>query len=175
MKTRAITGNAVYNRIVEDDWADLVLHLESDLLIKPDFLTKLVETMPEVAGAYSPLIWKWTEKINAYVFYDCWAFRDPDGFMFPHYTKAWYASKHITAFDNDGFMLVSSCGSCVLFRMECLKAGARLTEDEEPNVRVVLASVLRNFIHLDLSLKSFENNIISLPTPSTTIFFNLII
>jgi hypothetical protein len=120
MKTLATTGNAVWDRIAMDGWSDYALMLESDLLYTPDLLARLVWRMPKDAAAIAPMIWVPVgEQMR---FYDIWAFRQ-DGKQFPPYPPAWYAEQ----FGEQPFE-IDAAGSVILFRMDYIKQGARLSE-----------------------------------------------
>jgi hypothetical protein len=120
MKTLALTGNAVWDRIAGDNWADFALMLESDLIFTGDLLTRLVQRIPAEAAALAPMIW--VTEGGQLRFYDIWAFRlNRQGF--PPYPPAWYASRY----DERPFE-VDSAGSVVLFRMDYIRRGARLSE-----------------------------------------------
>ena len=122
MKAVSINGNKGWDAIARDNWGDFALMIESDLLVQPDILTRLIERMPDEADIFAPMIW--IEVGVQHRFYDIWAYRR-GGNMFPPYGPAWYAQKYGTMpFELD------SVGSCVLFRMGLIVDGLRLGESD---------------------------------------------
>jgi hypothetical protein len=122
MKTLAITGNAVWNRIATDGWGEVALMLESDLLYMPDLLRSLIERIPEDAAALAPMIWTPVEEQLR--FYDVWAFRSQDGQMFGPYPPAWFAKEY-----GEAPFEIYSAGSAILFKVDYIRGGARLSEE----------------------------------------------
>lgn len=121
MLTLSVTGNAVWERIAGEAWGDYALMLESDLLYQPDLLRRLVTRLPEGAAALAPMIWMPVE--GQLRFYDIWAFRR-GGEMFRPYPPAWYSQKYgVAPFEID------SAGSAILFGMDCIRRGARLSPE----------------------------------------------
>lgn len=120
MKCLALTGNAVYRRMVADDWADYALMLESDLLYTDTLIHSLLDGFPDDAVGVAPMVWI---KVGPeFRFYDVWAFRN--GKKFPPYTPAWYFNKYGTK-----PIEVDSAGSCILFKMDALRAGVKLSSE----------------------------------------------
>jgi hypothetical protein len=122
MRAVGETGNAAWERIAADAWGDYALMLESDLLYTPDLLRQLLRRKPPEASIFSPMIWITVNGVLR--FYDVWAFR-MGGKMFEPAAPAWYFAR----FGDQPFEL-ESVGSVVLFDMEVITAGLRLTYDE---------------------------------------------
>lgn len=123
MQAVSEAGNAAWERIATDAWGDYALMLESDLLYTPDLLRQLLIRKPTEADIFSPFIWITVN--GALRFYDVWAFRTLDGKLFKPAAPAWYFGRF-----SDAPFEVESVGSVVLFKMEVITGGSRLTYDE---------------------------------------------
>lgn len=122
MQAVARNGNLGWDAIARDAWGDYALMIESDLLIEPDLLRRLIDRRPTKADIFAPMIWIGVE--SDLRFYDLWAYRI-NGKMFQPRPPTWYYSKYgDTPFELD------SVGSVVLFRMALITGGLRLSESE---------------------------------------------
>ena len=120
MKAVSENGNVGWDAIAKDNWGEYALMIESDLLVTPNLLKRLIERMPAEADIFAPMIW--IEVGSEFRFYDIWAFRQ-DFKRFPPTPPSWYANKYgYVPFELD------SVGSCVLFRMKPIIDGLRLDE-----------------------------------------------
>ena len=106
--------------IADQHWADYVLWMESDLIVKPDLIHRLIaHQKPAIAAMI------WVELSPGHPqFYDMWAFR-LNGQMFNPATPEWYA-------DNmpDEAFEVDSAGSVILIEAQAVYDGARFGTKE---------------------------------------------
>jgi len=118
----AVASNAAIDMIAEDDWANLAVLIESDLLYESNLLLQLYLSKPPGKSVISPMVWLRTP--DSYRFYDIWAFRTPMGEHFPLATGDWYSQNY----PHEIFEIESS-GSVVMFEMEVIRAGCRYDGD----------------------------------------------
>lgn len=104
----AKTANIALEIVAKDGWCDLGLHLESDLLFRPDLLKRLTVNRPDDDAVIAPMVW--IQRGNDHRFYDIWAFRMAENEMFPPYPAGWYGAQ----FPKEVFECWST-GSAVLF------------------------------------------------------------
>lgn len=110
--------NAAIDMLERDDWADLAVLIESDLLYEPNLLTELVLSKPIGKSVIAPMIWLRTPE--SYRFYDIWAFRNLPGGHFPLEPVEWYKQYYPQM-----LFEIGSAGSVVMFDTEAIKAGCR--------------------------------------------------
>jgi len=149
MQALSRNGNVGWDKIAADNWGDMAWMIESDLLIHPTLLRRMIERRPAVADIFAPMIWI---AVNGGIrFYDLWAYRK-NGEMFRPTPPAWYVARY-----GDDPFEVDSVGSVVLFKMDLIRAGLRLSEEtcvlgmcnrarEEMNARVFVDPAL-NVLH----------------------------
>lgn len=95
--------------------------VESDLLYQPDLLRRLLDRRPLEADVFLPMIW--IEVDGDLRFYDVWAYRH-NGKMFEPANPTWYLQKY-----GDKPFEIDSGGSVVLFKMDLITAGLRLSPE----------------------------------------------
>jgi hypothetical protein len=126
LETLYLTTQPLQVKLQADPWPAFGMLLESDLHIKRDLLKRLVVNRPSDAGAIAPMVWINEDGGQFTRFYDTWAFRHLEtGKRFEPYLLPWYLAHF-----GDEPIEVNSVGSCVLFDMAAVRAGAWYTPTE---------------------------------------------
>jgi len=121
---------------IEDDWADYVWFIPSDVIYKPDTLRRLLSWEKDVI---SPMFWIGdhqgdpVQNANGMRFYDVWGFIR-EGRPFPPYGPAWYAAHY-----PQGAIEMETTGGMMLMRADVPRAGCRHTAEDVDHGLCVMA------------------------------------
>ncbi|MFQ5433486.1 MAG: hypothetical protein ACE5FD_01280 [Anaerolineae bacterium] len=120
LRAMSVIGNAGLEYVARRLNVEYILWLESDLIIRPDLLKRLIIRRP---AAIAPMVWVEIQAGRP-VFYDTWGFRKLDGTRFPQNERNWYANM----FPRQPFE-VQSAGSAVLIEASYIYDGARFDDE----------------------------------------------
>lgn len=115
-------GNYAVDEIVHDDWADVAMLIESDLLYAPDLIERLSSHLPDEDAVIAPMIWI-SYPDGKLRFYDIWGFRFEENDLFPPETPQWFEERF-----GGNVTEIWSAGSVVMFPFRALAEGARYSE-----------------------------------------------
>lgn len=119
--------NAALEAAIWSDWADYILFIPSDVVYRPDTLTRLLSHQRDVI---SPMFWIGdhegdpVQNANGLRFYDIWGFVR-NGQPFPPAGPAWFAA-HLPQEPVE----METTGGMMLYRADVARAGARYTIEE---------------------------------------------
>ena len=106
--------NAGVEMAIDDDWADYLLAIPSDVDFEPELITRL---LIHDKALIAPMFW--TAENNTLRFYDIWAF-SRDGMNLPPFNFTWYQAQFATQ-----PIEMDTVGGCVLVRADLFRQGLR--------------------------------------------------